>query len=680
MLRLLIENYLLLEVAGVKLKDIKPYMLDLTSTESYSKLQTLWNKRYKKYGNFIKRILSDSGETKISEADLGKLVSVLDKFESYANTSPLRSEIAKDWRKITISLQDLIDYIEDQEHKVIYTEKDKKSLQQILDLCGPLDNLEKLVTPDNKFSCEHYDIVLCDQNTLVVKPKTVKGSVAWALSDNNGRLERFGPNHLDPKHRITWCTSVYSAEENTWNEFLSYFIGNLTTLFYVINRGNYSHDQRNRKLCIGVDDIENEIIYDGSVTVDANNDPIEDEEGIHDLFDGADGEKVLEAIFSNKSDPGRKLIPKNLSKKDLKTLYSARNKSTAARAMFREFLLTNGSSIGDVEGISYCLDLLLSKGSPSKTDPDFINDIVKGIFLPGQIPEDIDFDQAITGILERIIKTRNLDILYEIIDNIQYIVKDVNVDVFDDSFVPILELLVEYTDSRGLIDILNEVISEIDLNSQYISLASLGPIKDKIVNRTNLLRDLDLKARSGSSHDLNEIFDNEVYKMGNTAINSNILQNPNLFNFDRGIALVEDLLLNTNSLKHKYYMQYFGAVYEKLLSNSNIAEYSKIKEVLYKHINNAHILASFILNQYANLYTTFNNPAEFSNYISAAYIMHKYNPSEDSKELIPIIENSFNENSYSLSADDIDASKFSNEAKRDFEKALSSYQKDLDRV
>ena len=675
MLKLLIENYLLLEVAGVKLKDIKTHMLNLTSTESYGKLQTLWNKRYKKYGNFIKRILTNAGEKEISEADLSRLISVLDRFESYANTSPLRQEIAKDWKKITVTLQDLIDFIEEQEHRIIYTEKDKKSLQEILSLCGPLDKLE-----GKTFSCEHYDIVLCNQYTIVVKPKSVKGSVAWALSDNNGRLERFGPNHLDPKHRITWCTSVYAAEEGTWNEFLSYFIGNLTTLFYVINRHNYAYEQRNRKICVGVDDIENEIIYDGLVTVDANNDPIEDEDGIHDLFDGDDGQKVLEAIFNNKSEPGFKLIPESLSKKDLKALYSARNKSTAARAMFRRFLLTNGSSIGDIEGISYCLDLLLSKGTPSKTDPDFINDIIKGIFLPGQIPEDIDFDPTTLGILEKIIKTRNLDIIYEVIDNIHFIVKEVNVDVFDNSLVPILKLLAENTEARGLIETLNEVISLIDLNSKYISLESLSSIKDKIANKINLLRDLDLKARSGSSYDLNEIFDNEVYKMGNTAINSSILKNPNLFNFDRGIAFVEDLLLNTDSQKHKYYMKYFGAIYEKLMMNSNITEYSKIKEVLYKYMNNPHMIASLIRNQYANLYTTFNDEAEFKNYISGVYIIHKHNSSEDSQELASIIIDAFNENSYSLSINDIDILKFSNEVKREFEILLKKYQKTLDQI
>ena len=670
MINILIEKYMLLEVQSVALKEIKAYLLDLTETESYRKLSSLWNKKYKKYGNFIKRLFSNNNN--ISEADLGQLISVLDRYESYANTSPLKSEISKDWRKITITLQDMIDFLEDQEHRVIYTEKDKKSLQEILNLCGPLDELE-----GKTFSCEHFDIVLCNEYKIVIKPKTVKGSVAWALSDNNGKLERFGPNHIDPKHRITWCTSVYSAEENTWNEFLSYYIGNFTTLFYVINRDNYSYENKNRKICVGVDDIENKILYDGSVTVDANNDPIEDEDGIHDLFDGDDGEKIIEAIYNNKTEASSKLVPTNFSKKDLKVLYNGRNKSTAARAMLRRFLLTNGTAIGDIEGISYCINLLLSKGLSSKTDSDFINDAIKGIFLVAQLEDDIDFEQSVTSILEKIIKTRNLDILYEVIDNIHFIVKFVNVDVFDDSLLPILNILAENTNSKGLIETLNEIVSIIDADSNYISLKSLDPIKEKIFKKTNLLKDLDLKAKAGSSYDLNEIFNNEVYKMGNTAINSNILKNPNLFNFDRGIKFIEDILLNTESKNHKYYMKYFGAIAEKLMLNSNIAEYPRIKEVLYKYMDNPYMIASFIENPYTNLSTTFDDN-EFKNYVSGTYIIHKNNVSADSQELVSVITSTFNENIYSLKIDDIDTSKFNNESKRSFQVILSKYQKDLD--
>ena len=116
------------------------------------------------------------------------------------------------------------------------------------------------------------------------------------------------------------------------------------------------------------------------------------------------------------------------------------------------------------------------------------------------------------------------------------------------------------------------------------------------------------------------------------------------------------------------------------MMNSNITEYSKIKEVLYKYMSNPHMIASLIENQYVNLYTTFNNDSEFKNYITGAYIIHKHSSSEDSQELATIIVNAFNENSYSLSMNDIDTSKFSDEAKKSIEVLLKKYQKVLDKT
>ena len=62
------------------------------------------------------------------------------------------------------------------------------------------------------------------------------------------------------------------------------------------------------------------------------------------------------------------------------------------------------------------------------------------------------------------------------------------------------------------------------------------------------------------------------------------------------------------------------------------------------------------------------------------YIIHKHNSSEDSQELASIIIDAFNENSYSLSINDIDILKFSNEVKREFEILLKKYQKTLDQI
>ena len=657
MFDILIENHMLLEVAGVKLKEIKSYLLDLTSTESYKKLSDLWNTKYKKYGNLLKRIFSDVGDKKISEADLNRLISTLDRYESYANTSPLKDEISKDWKKITITLQDIIDFIENQENRIIYSEKDRQSLQSILDLCGPLDNLQ-----DKLFECEHYDIILCNEYVIVVKPKTVKGSVAWALSDNNGKLEKFGPNHIDPEHRITWCTSVYTADKNTWNEFLGYYLGNLTTLFYVINRDEYKYGESNRKICIGVDDIQNKIIYDGLVTVNAFNDPIKKEQDIHRMFDGEDGKDILEAIFENRTDIVEKLIPKIYKEKDLKTLFAARNKSTSARAMLRTFLLTNGGPLANEEGLALCADMLLKTGIESRNDIEFIRDIIRSLFIRGHIEEPVTFDNEKLDIISRLIKTKNYDIIYEIIDNINFIVQNVDPDVFDETIVPVLQVIVENTNTNTFLVTVNEIVEKLDLDSTSIAISKLQDLKQKLSTRTETLDFLELKAKSGSSNDLDDLINKEIYKLNNSVINKHILKNPNIFRSEKGLMLLDELYFKEKNISQVW--TYFSSVHENIMSNPGVSEYPRFFEMLYAHMTDNHIMHRLITNSQMELYVYFNNPDEYKNYISAIYLLNKDNNSEESKEIKNELNNYFDPSSFEIPKEELDMSKFSNEAKK----------------
>tara|TARA_Y100001972_G_scaffold129049_1_gene193729 strand:+ start:2845 stop:4827 length:1983 start_codon:yes stop_codon:yes gene_type:complete len=656
MFDILIENYMLLEVASVKLKDIKSFLLDLSGTSAYEKLSSLWNTKYKKYGNFLKRILSDAGTSKVTEADLGKIISILDRYESYSNTSYLKDEISKDWKKITISLQDMIDFLESQENKIIYSEKDRQPLQSILDLCGPLDKLQ-----GKTFECEHYDIILCNEYTIVVRPKTVKGSVAWSLSDNNGKLEKFGPNHIDPVHRIKWCTSVYSADENTWNEFLGYYLGNLTTLFYVINRDEYNYGESNRKICIGVDDIENKVIYDGLVTVDTFNNPIQNESDIHKMFDGDDGKDILEAIFENKSDIVEKLIPVIYEEKDLKTLFAARNKSTSARAMLRTFLLTNGGPLANEKGLAYCVDMFLQGGIESRNDIEFIRDIIKSMFIRGHIEEPVEFDSAKLDIINKIAKTTNYDILYELIDNIHFIVKEVNTDVFDSTIIPFLEIIVENTNSNSFLVTVVEILEKLDLDSTTIPIGNLYDLKEKLKAKSDTIKNLELKAKSGSSYDIDELIDKEKYTLNNSVLNSNLLKNPSIFKSKKGLQLLDEIYFKEKSTSSIW--PYFSSVYENIMSNLNIEDYSRFEELIYKYISDVYMMYKLIFSSHILLYRNFYEEIEYKNFISAVYILNKDNKSEESKELCKELIDHFDQEDYSIPKEDLDISKFSKEAK-----------------
>ena len=554
-------------------------------------------------------------------------------------------------------MQDIIDFIENQENRIIYSEKDRQSLQSILNLCGPLDSLQ-----GKTFECEHYDIVLCNEYVIVVKPKTVKGSVAWSLSDNNGKLEKFGPNHMDPKHRITWCTSVYTADENTWNEFLGYYLGNLTTLFYVINRDEYKYGESNRKICIGVDDIENKIIYDGLVTVNAFNDPIKKEQDIHRMFDGEDGKDILEAIFENRSDIVEKLIPVIYEEKDLKTLFAARNKSTSARAMLRTFLLTNGGPLSNEEGLALCVDMLLKSGVESPNDIEFIRDIIRSLFIRGHIEELVTFDNKKIDIISRLTKTKNYDIIYEIIDNINFIVQNANLDVFDETIVPILENIVENTNTNTFLVTVSEIVEKLDLDSTSIEISKLYDLKQKLSTRTETLDFLELKAKSGSSADLDDLIDKEKYKLNNSAINKHILKNPNIFRSKKGLLLLDELFFKEKSASQVW--TYFSSVHENIMSNTGVGEYSRFIEMLYKHMTDKYMMHRLITNSQMQLYVHFNNPNEYKNFISAIYLLNKDDSSEESKEIKNELINYFEPSSFEIPKEELDMAKFSIEAKK----------------
>ena len=660
MFNILIENHLLLEVQAIPLKDIKTYLLNLTNTDAFKSLADGWNKKYKKYGNFLKRILTDAGAKEITENDLKKVLNVLNRYEVFVNTSELKPVIFQDWKKITVSLQDLINHIEEQENKIIFSESDKVSLQTILSSCGPLD---KLI--GKTYSCKDYDIVYCSKDHVVIKPKTVKGSVAWALSDNNANLERFGPNHIDPVHRISWCTSVYSANEETWNEFLGYYLGSLVTLFYVINRSDYIYGENNRKICIGVDDTNNEILFDRSESVDANNSQIENEDDLRSLI-GSDSQVVIESIKSNRSNIAEKLKPVDFSIKDLKTLFANKNKSTSARAMFRTFLLTNGRIDGDIDKIIFCLEMLLNENNRSENDNNFISDLIDGIFTTGFMGDGLFIDKKTLKLFEDITKSKNIDAIMQIIDNIHYIVVENGwVDVFDNSLLEVLKMIIDNTSINTLLRSVEEIINKIDLDGTNIDLNDLHPIKELLKDKVFKIDNLEVKAKRGNARDIDELIRNEVYKLNNILLNSNILKNPSIFDSENGNLLLDYLFINTNSIEHKSIFKYFQNIYDVIMRNPGLSEYSKIKDLLYKNMTDVHLMSEFFQNESNNLFSLFDyNESEFKNYLSGIYIIYDKMDTADSSNICAIIESDYNEDSYSLAVGEINATKFSNDAKR----------------
>lgn len=114
-------------------------------------------------------------------------------------------------------------------------------------------------------SYRDFDVVYSESDWVVIEPKTIQGSIAWAHGKPDGSEE------TDTSRRVGWCTGV--ASEN--NMFPNY-AGNLH-MFYIIN-ANYENDNSvNRRLCLSfiIKEGNASLKTSGSSTVNAKNKPID---------------------------------------------------------------------------------------------------------------------------------------------------------------------------------------------------------------------------------------------------------------------------------------------------------------------------------------------------------------------------------------------------------------------
>ena len=113
-------------------------------------------------------------------------------------------------------------------------------------------------------SYQDFDVVYSNSDWIVIEPKTIKGSIAWAHGKPDGSEEKV------TSRRVGWCTGV-----NTVNNMFPNYAGNLH-MFYVIN-ANYENDtSSNRKLCLSFVIVDGEVKLEnkGGSTVNARNQAI----------------------------------------------------------------------------------------------------------------------------------------------------------------------------------------------------------------------------------------------------------------------------------------------------------------------------------------------------------------------------------------------------------------------
>jgi hypothetical protein len=106
-----------------------------------------------------------------------------------------------------------------------------------------------------------FDVVYSESDWVVIEPKTILGSIAWAHGKPDGSEE------TDQSRRVGWCTATSSVN----NMFMNY-AGNLH-MFYLIRSDYDSVDGPERRICLSymVKGGKAVLYFDVGATVDANN-------------------------------------------------------------------------------------------------------------------------------------------------------------------------------------------------------------------------------------------------------------------------------------------------------------------------------------------------------------------------------------------------------------------------
>ena len=141
-------------------------------------------------------------------------------------------------------------------------------------------------------SYQDFDIVHSESDYIVIEPKTVYGSIAWANGKPNGEEE------TNEKLRVKWCTATDNLENNMFRNYA----GNLH-MFYVIN-SNYENDTSvNRKICLSFIVVDGEPKInesDSSSVVNADNKPL-DKDTLNKLKTTTFFQKILKKIEGRKN-------------------------------------------------------------------------------------------------------------------------------------------------------------------------------------------------------------------------------------------------------------------------------------------------------------------------------------------------------------------------------------------
>lgn len=253
-----------LKLIKIKLK-LKRNLEEEEKNKIFGRLESKWGKLFSKYSKVI------DGDLENSEEPIGHILDAIESFSIYYNTAS--DEIKQKITLGTITASELRGFVESKKEA-------KKSEVRTANRVKCRNKVKLSIgtkwSENSESSSRDFEVIYVGNDWTVVYPKTLLGSISWAVGLADGSEEVYEVDENGTQiGRVTWCTASY---EN--NRFPMY-AGNLHMYYFVKNSG-YDINSIHRRLCISLskkdendiyDDDEElvEIDYDGGATVNAKN-------------------------------------------------------------------------------------------------------------------------------------------------------------------------------------------------------------------------------------------------------------------------------------------------------------------------------------------------------------------------------------------------------------------------
>lgn len=216
--------------------------------EIESRLRSNWDRGYSKYSHVI------MNDVKIGEP-IDHILDAIDSFMPFYNRVGPR--MTQQIGQGKLSSSDLRTFVESQTKDSL----DKFRTDQRI-------KCRKQVPIREGQECEDFKVIHADSDWTVIYPKTILGSMSWAVGLADGS-EEFYEVDADGRQigRVGWCTAAYT------NNMFPVYAGNLHMYYFVKNSG-YKVSDDYRRLCVSWEKLDNgevKIKNDGGATVDARN-------------------------------------------------------------------------------------------------------------------------------------------------------------------------------------------------------------------------------------------------------------------------------------------------------------------------------------------------------------------------------------------------------------------------